>query len=291
MTLDLRDARTAAGLTAREIAETLGVHPTTVHRWERHERRPAPRVVNRLAATLRADRADLVASLLPIVPLGLPVDHRGTGLRALRHESGLTVAALAAATGVPKHTVYNWESGRARIPVRHIEALAALFGLPPEELPAILRRPRSRRPTAVAPPLLRLRAEYGWSQAALARAIGVSRTSLRDWERGVSVPPWPALRRIAQITGAPLSTVAQAAGRRLPVELDPGRWRAGMLPKVLVVLREWSDLTQAALAGHLDCSVAAVRRWERGDHRPAPILRARLERLYRLHPGALLAAA
>jgi len=292
VTLDLRDARTSAGLTARDVAVTLGVHPTTVHRWERHERRPAPRTVSHLAATLRADRSELLESLLPIVPLGSPAsDHRGTGLRALRHETGVTVAAIATAAGVPQHTVYNWESGRARIPAHRIDVLAELFDLPADRLLTALRRPVPPRPASPLPPLHRLRTEHGWSQAALARAIGVSRTTLRDWERGVTVPPWPALRHLSHAIGVPLSVVAAAAGRRLPAELDPRRWRAGMLAGVLVTLREWSDLTQAALAGRLDCSTAAVRCWERGDHKPSPALRARLERLYRLYPGALLAAA
>ncbi len=289
MTVELREARRDAGLSVRDVADLLGVHPTTVHRWERHERRPAPAVVNDLARTLRTDRAALVGTLLPVTPDPGPQVHRGTGLRPLRKQRGVPVARIADAVGVPTHTVYNWESGRAGVPASAVPALADVLGLPIDTLLPALGR---TAPVAVAPvsPLRRLWAAAGWSQASLARTIGVSRTTLRDWERGVTVPPWPALRRLAETIGAPLPRVAEAVGRRPPIDLDVSRWRPGMLARVLVALREWSDLTQAALARRVGCSVAAVRSWERGRHAPSAPARRRLERLYRLAPGALALA-
>ena len=288
MTVELREARHDSGLSARDLAALVDVHPTTVHRWERHERRPAPAVVNRLAASLDADRDDLVATLIPTTSAAAPVTHRGTGLRLLRHDHGVSVSQIATAARVPTHTVYNWEAGRSRLTDQHVAALATLFALPRHELVAGLARPAPRRiVVGPTPPLRRLWVTRGWSQASIAAVLGVSRTTVREWERGLSTPSWTTLRQLAAVLGADLAVVVSAAGRTLPRELVVQEWRSGMLTRVLVVLREWSGLTQSALAELLECSVATIRNWEHGRHIPSPDHRERLERLYRLPIGAL----
>ena len=52
-----------------------------------------------------------------------------TRLRTLREEAGLTVVELAEKTGIPKRTIFNWESGRCAPPVESFPKLAEMFGI------------------------------------------------------------------------------------------------------------------------------------------------------------------
>ena len=45
----LKAARIAAGLTRRQLAARLGVHPGTVAEWERGKKRPGPQSSDRLS--------------------------------------------------------------------------------------------------------------------------------------------------------------------------------------------------------------------------------------------------
>jgi transcriptional regulator with XRE-family HTH domain len=58
----LRTARVAAGLTQRQLAETLGVEPITVSRWERGVTSPSLARIRRVAETTGTNTSDLVAS-------------------------------------------------------------------------------------------------------------------------------------------------------------------------------------------------------------------------------------
>ena len=95
---------------------------------------------------------------------------------------------------------------------------------------------------------------------------------------------------MAGLYDLPISHVANAAGVAFPSELDPSTWSPGQLPCLLRVLRDWSGLTQRALAVRVGAAVATVRGWESGRTQPGDRLRRRLEQVYRLPDGALLAA-
>jgi len=51
----LKAARTAAGLTRRQLATRLRIHPATVAKWERGEARPIMALRRRLQAKLRIE--------------------------------------------------------------------------------------------------------------------------------------------------------------------------------------------------------------------------------------------
>jgi transcriptional regulator with XRE-family HTH domain len=215
---------------------------------------------------------------------------RGHGLRPLRQSTGVPAARLAAALGVPAASIYNWESGRARIPHRHLPALGEQLGLGA----TALRRYLSSAPASVGggpPPseLRRLRRRTGLSQVQVGRRIGVGRHSLGAWERGEQ-PPLAALRRLAGVYGVPVARVARAAGVTPPRLLDPRAWSTGDLAEALGTIRLWAGLTQADLAERIGCSVSSVRAWESGRAVPGPGMRRRLEDGYGLPEGALVTA-
>ncbi len=58
----------------------------------------------------------------------------GQAIKRLREERGMTQELLAEAIGVSRQAVSKWESGRASPGTANLQALSALFGMPPEEL-------------------------------------------------------------------------------------------------------------------------------------------------------------
>jgi transcriptional regulator with XRE-family HTH domain len=287
----LREHRLGRELSTGEVAARLGVHPTSVLRWERRERLPAPVHLHGLAQLLRLETRE-VAGFFDAARRrpGLEVESvRGHGLRPLRTAARLPAPRIAEAVGVPAATVYNWESGRARIPLDRLPRLARVLGLEARVLHDLLTRARPVPPTPRRTELTLLRRRTGLSRAAVAAAIGASRHSLGAWERGRR-PPLSAVRRLADVYGVPVGVVARAAGVGAPPLLDRRRWRPGDLPALLRTLREWAGLTQRQVAEWCGCSTDAVRGWERGRSTPRPATRARLEALHALAPGELLRA-
>ena len=50
-------------------------------------------------------------------------------LRTLREKTGMSVEEIAELTGIPKRTLFNWESGRCAPPVESYPKLAEIFGV------------------------------------------------------------------------------------------------------------------------------------------------------------------
>lgn len=285
----LRTRRAARALSAADLARDLGVHPTSLLRWERRERLPGPDHVRALAAALAVDVTQVASFFDEARPPAPPVGGlRGHGLRALRRRVGLPAQEVARHLGVPSSTVYNWEAGRVRIPEHHLPALAPLLGVPRPHLGELLRAAAPPAPAPV-PPLRRLRRRTGLSQEAVAHRVGTTRRRLGAWERGEAPPLW-AVRRLAGVYGVPVARLAALVGVPAPRLLDPASWRAGDLPGVLATLRGWSGLTQAEVADRCDLHRTTVRGWENGRAVPSDRSRARLERLHNLPDGSLLAA-
>ena len=109
-------------------------------------------------------------------------------------------------------SVYNWETGRARIPVAPRAGAgrgAGHRGGHPAE--RSWRRAPDRAAPAPLTELRQLRRRTGLSQAHVARRIGATRHRLGAWERGER-PPLSAVRRLAVVYGVPVARVARAAG-------------------------------------------------------------------------------
>lgn len=287
----LRQQRLSRELTVHDVAHHLSVHPASVLRWERRERLPGPVHLVALAATLSLETATVAEFFDEVRPAsaGPPVGVRATGLRDVRRTAGVPVRQIAAAVGVLTATVYNWEAGRVRIPVEHLPVLARLFSTDAASLRSRLESAPAAAGAAQVSALRRFRRRTGLSQQQVAERIGTTRRRLGAWERGTRPPVW-AVRRLAPVYGVSVSRLARAAGVSAPPLLDVARWRAGDLPEVLTALRTWSGLTQRELAERGGWHPTTVRSWESGRSRPTPGSRARVEFLYGLPEGALVAA-
>ncbi|GAA2786300.1 helix-turn-helix transcriptional regulator [Saccharopolyspora taberi] len=168
------------------------------------------------------------------------------GLARSRRLAGHTQGGLAARLGVDRSTVARWESGEASPGPTLRPKLASTLGITPYELDILLSSGGmdvigplrgemvasiAEPPAAGSAPLWSRGAERtalamrrrgaGFTQDSLAHEIGVARSTVMRWERGLVVPALPQQRRLAralQITTAELSTLLgvaeNAAGSR-----------------------------------------------------------------------------
>jgi transcriptional regulator with XRE-family HTH domain len=100
----------------------------------------------------------------------------GASLRRARRSAGVSLVALARALGVGESAVCWWESQQVVPPASGAEILQALAHL----------RARAESPVGprTAARLRALRLGTGWSQARLAAALGVSQSTISNWESG-----------------------------------------------------------------------------------------------------------
>lgn len=136
--------------------------------------------------------------------------------------SKIPVTKLARAIGVSPAAVYSWKAGR-RFP--SAEAQRKLAGIVSGKTPTntTTRRAANLSDSGFKPSDLRsTREAHGLSRGALASRLGVSSSSLFNWESGKSVPQGQNLAKIARF----MSEV-QPVQRATAVEKAPPRERVG----------------------------------------------------------------
>lgn len=135
----IKKNRKALGLSQAKLAAELGAGSSTVNAWEHGEKVPSAQMWPRVAAFFQGRGLEV-----PPMPDDLPNgrqrfkrDRMGTDhgkLREKRLATGLSVAALAAALGLNRHTVTDWESGKSVPSQKTIAALAEFYKCSSEEL-------------------------------------------------------------------------------------------------------------------------------------------------------------
>lgn len=96
------------------------------------------------------------------------------------------------------------------------------------------------------------RLDLGLTQAQLADLLGVTKFSVRNWERHYSEPNLQTLPRVLAWLG-----------------YDPRPQAEGLLARVAAV-RQRQGLSQRQLAARLGTDQSALSAWERGETRPSP---------------------
>ena len=101
----------------------------------------------------------------------------GERLKAWRLEQGLEQRDVAAMLGVRAATVGRWERDQKRPAIKLMPQILTLIG------------PNSCATQKSMPDrLLSARQRLGLTQAGLAEKLGVDRTTVGDWERGIRIP-------------------------------------------------------------------------------------------------------
>ena len=138
-------------------------------------------------------------------------------LAAFRRKASLSQNQAAEALSVSRQAVSKWESGRAAPSLTCLAALAALYGVTPDELLTGQPAPEAEKTSLLFAPddpfaerLRALRAERGLSQGALAEALSVSRQSVSKWERGEAEPDAERLVLLSSLLAAPVSLLLPA---------------------------------------------------------------------------------
>ena len=289
LTFPMREARIDRGLTLAQFAQMAGVSTAAASRWERNIRRPHPADVQRIAAVLQCDEAE-VRTWVRASP---PIFHTlpsVAGFRSLRTSRGLTRADIARRLGVSPQTIAHWESGRRRMPASRVAAAATALGMEPADFVRTVTALPAQRERRL-PPLTTIRRSRGLTLSEVGRRLGVTHSSVRSWEIGRSRLSWPRVRQLADLYRVPPSTVARAAGVDEPGLLDPNRWQPGSLPTVMRGVREWRGDTQDHIGTLVGVTGQTIRRWEMGMSTPRPSQVSALEWALGLRQGVLLQAA
>jgi transcriptional regulator with XRE-family HTH domain len=109
----VRDARNARGLSRRALAATAEVSRSTIAHIERGDQRPLPGTLGRIATALSVPLF-VLAPTWEDAEHARPksgTEHPGVGLRTIRRDRKLTIAALAEATGLSVSTISRFERG------------------------------------------------------------------------------------------------------------------------------------------------------------------------------------
>lgn len=129
---------------------------------------------------------------------------------------------------------------------------------------------RKKRPPEIATHFIRrlkeLREQKGWSQGDLAEKLGVKRTSVANYEQGISFPPLPALEKLATLFGVSLDGLVW--GSQSPEQAIHDR-------TLLAIFQRMDRLNYRAKASLVDIIEAVLDREERDERRrPASSSRA-----------------
>jgi transcriptional regulator with XRE-family HTH domain len=172
----------AEPLTLEQLRERLAAHRHAADRAVRALAGEGRLLLNEVVTTDRLGRPRVGLQIAPRLagtagarPTALP-RFSGPALRRARLRAGVSLAALGRALGVGESAARWWERQEVVPPARAAEILQALA-----QLRAQAQAPVSPR-TAARLRSLRLRA--GWSQSRLASALGVSQSTISNWESG-----------------------------------------------------------------------------------------------------------
>lgn len=126
-----------------------------------------------------------------------------------RVESGMTQEQLANIIGTDKRKVSEWERGIFSVPLPMLRKIADTLGL--DWVTLIESIPEKKRS-----PIADARKANGWTQAKLAKAIGVSQGLVSTYENGAHVPP-ETLKRISEVLNVDIAAITPPDSQNGPI--------------------------------------------------------------------------
>lgn len=119
----------------------------------------------------------------------------------LRDERNLKDADVAKATGITKSTFSDWKSGRSNPKNEKLQKIADYFGVTIDYLTTGKEEGEKEpqlKPYEIFEQLLQ---KYGVSAYKVAKATGVTQSTLSDWKRGRSTPKSENMKKLADYFG------------------------------------------------------------------------------------------
>ena len=237
----IRDRRLESCITQAELSERLDVAVSAIGSWERGTIPAAP-AQRKLASWLEEPPPQWAIGSDGVQDLGRLIKDQ-------RKAWGMTQSQLAKRLGVSTSVIGSWERGGS--PSLHsAKSLFEWLGEKPRARPA--KRSISME---YGKRIREKRLSLGMSQRALARHLGVQKTSIRGWESGVCSPSEEKLEMLEE-------------------------WFSksddGYLARRIRDKRKNLSMTQRDLAGVVGVNIDTVKGWE--NHRCMPSL-ANLQRL------------
>lgn len=188
------------GWTRGDLAKAAEVSFATVRALEAG-RAVRPDAAGRVAAALGLDEPFLTGAARVTAKATTPL---GRALEAERLRRGWNIADVARELGTARQLVSAWMLGNEPVAARWLPRLADLLGADVAHVRALADSSRRAKPGAAAGETIRLtRKAAGLSQAALAYTVGVSATTVEQWESGRRLPGAQSRAALSDALGVP----------------------------------------------------------------------------------------
>ncbi len=249
----LTSMRDRFDLTQKELADLLEVSSASITSWETGKTSPGKKNKAKIVE-LRDKSKGEVDELLDRGEDSS--DSAAEEIRSIRKEHGLNQSEFAEQVGVSPTTVSNWETGSTTPSSDRLEEIRNLDIEETEE---------EERDQISGAYIKKVRNELGLSQKEFAEQLGVSPTTVSNWETGSTSPNSDLLDKVEN-----LDVVEESEKESEDVEFSS---------EDIKQLREKHDLTQAEFAEELGVSSATVSNWERGASSPGKTAVEKLRKL------------
>ncbi len=256
-------SRLRAGLTRAQLGARMGVSEETIRRWERAGSTPSEDRLARLIAVLALDDASFVSlAQQPVEPRDeLPLLARR--LRDERRDRRITQAEAAQLLDVAQPTYAGWEVGRATPDGANLARVADFLGTSVAAVADLVDAPFTVDYAgwpALGRILGRQRQRLRLTRSELAQRVGVTKTTIANWELGYRTPRVQQLRLLATALSASVMELEAA----LPVD-------TGALSTLGALIRNRQThlgLSRAEIARRAGTDEATLSRWVNGHRRP-----------------------
>lgn len=131
-------------------------------------------------------------------PIDKDYEELGKRLASLRKEKGLTQRDLAAALGISKTSVANYETGTRKVSLTLLKSFADFFDVSLNELMGVAPQEGDDLRMTIAGNLRACRSAMDLSREEISAEIGISVEDLKRYERGGGDMPLPVIIQLAK---------------------------------------------------------------------------------------------